>query len=514
MASVVIGIDVGTSGTKSGIYDETGRLVSSAFEESNLIYLKPAWVEQRPDDIERSVHNTIRKAIDLGGVKPADVAAIAIDGQMGGVSTVDANWEPVTHYDSWLDTRCAPFLETLKAHSSEILASSGGMPSFNHGPKILYWKNEFPEVWGRIRAFIQPAAYVAGRLAGLRGDEAFIDPTYLSYAAFADTANRRWNEDLISHYHLDVSKFPRIVDPWHVIGCVTSAAAAATGLLEGTPIAAGCGDGAANVLGGGLVEPNMTYDLAGTSACLSVVTDRFVTDQVSGMMITSPHVIPGLYTIGGYVAGGGLNLRWFRDVICGPESKQWEELGLNPYNEIDRMAANAPLGADRLFFLPHFAGRSTPNDPSMRGGFFGLTWRHTKDHMARSILESIAYEYSLYREAISRFAPFIEFSRIIGFGGGAKSALFRQMKSDILNLPYSCLERDEFGTLGSAIIAGKSVGLFDDLAATARKFSANQRNETLPIPDNGSQYVALSRFYKELISASSVLFDKLSVFET
>jgi xylulokinase len=514
VASVVIGIDVGTSGTKSGIYDENGRLVSSAFEESTLIYPRPGWVEQRPDDIERSVHNTIRNALNLGRVKSADVAAIAIAGQMGGVSTVDKNWEPVTHYDSWLDTRCAPFLETLKTHSSEILASSGGMPSYNHGPKILYWKNEFPEAWGRIRAFIQPAAYVAGRLAGLRGDDAFIDPTYLSYAAFADTANVRWNEDLLSYYHLDVSKFPHIVDPWHVIGRVTSAAAAVTGLLEGTPIAAGCGDGAANVLGGGLVEPNMTYDLAGTAACLSVVTDRFVTDQASGAMITSPHVIPGLYTIGGYVAGGGLNLRWFRDVICSLESKQWEELGKNPYDEIGRMAANAPLGADKLFFLPHFAGRSTPNDPAMRGGFFGLTWRHTKDHMARAIMESIAYEYSLYREAIGKFAPFIEFSRIVGFGGGAKSALFRQMKADILNLPYSRLERDELGTLGSGIVAGKSVGLFEDLAATARKFSGNQKDETFPIRNNGSQYVALSSFYKELIDESSFLFNRLAKFGT
>ncbi|MDQ0395551.1 FGGY-family carbohydrate kinase [Labrys monachus] len=513
MAHCVIGVDIGTTGTKTGLYDEAGRLLGSAFEESVLIYPQAGWVEQRPDDIEGSVLRTISAAVAKSGVRGSDVAAIAIDGQMAGVCTVDDDWNAPTHYDSWLDNRCAAFLPRLKQQETEILRSSGCAPSYNHGPKILYWQQEHPEAWSRIRAFVQPAAYVAGRMAGLRGRDAFMDRTYLNFSTFADTANNRWNDDLLAEFGLTAEKLPRIVEPWDIVGRLTRAAAEATGLVEGTPIAAGCGDQAANVLGGGFVDPGMVYDAAGTASVFSIVIDRFATDTAYRALMTCPHVVPGLYYAMAYVAGGGLNLRWFRDAMCGAEKEGWLSAGRDPYDELAALAETAPPGSDRLVFLPHLGGRNTPNNTDMRGAFVGLTWKHGKAHMVRAIMESIGYEYALYLRSVRTLAPDLEPTRVFGIGGGARSQAFRQIKADILGLDYGRLDRDEFGTLGSAIVAGKAVGLFDDIAATARRFVKTDGALTHPSPGNAALYGEYAAFYARLLDQSAGFFEELARIE-
>ena len=513
MAACVIGIDIGTMGTKTGIYDEAGVLKGEAFEESILIYPKAGWVEQNAEDLYGSAVRTIKAALERSGVAPGDVAALALTGQMAGVSTVDANWGAPTHYDSWLDNRCAPYVAKLKPYANEIFALSGTAPSYNHGPKMLYWKTEHPDVWRRIAKFVQPSAYVAGRLGGLRGEDGFIDRTYLNFTTFADTAHLRWNTALLDKFDLDTAKLPRIVEPWDVIGHVTPEAAAATGLREGTPIAAGCGDQAANVLGAGIVEPGTAFDTAGTASLFSTVIDRFATDQTYGVLMTCPHVIPGLYYPMSYVAGGGLNLRWFRDNFCAPEKSRWESEGLNAYDELCRIAAETPPGAEKLVFVPHLGGRNLPNNIDMRGLFVGLTWKHGKGHMFRAIMESIGYEYALYLRSVRAIAPDVEPTRALSIGGGAKSRVFQQIKADILGLSYQGLDRAEFGTLGAAMVAGKAVGLFGDLKATAQRFSQPTGEPILPRPDHRRLYDALAGFYADLLEDEAGLFPALAAIE-
>ncbi len=507
----LLGVDIGTTGTKAALYDEHGTLLGSAFEESILLYPRPGWVEQRADEIYGSVVRTIRQAIARGKVDAVSIAALSIDGQMAGLSTIDRDWNAVTHYDSWLDNRCASQLPRLKVHADRILASSGCTPSYNHGPKLLYWRDEQPQTWARIHSFIPPAVYAAGRLAGLDGRDSFMDRTYLNFSPFSDTAGNRWNEALLGEFGLDHDKLPRIVEPTDIIGRVTRQAAELTGLKPGTPIAAGCGDQAANVLGAGIVTPGLVFDTAGTASVFSTIIDRFETDTKHKVLMTCPHVVPGLYYAMAYVAGGGLNLRWFRDSISGGLSKTGNLGDRAGYETLDALAADIPPGSDSLVFIPHMGGRNTPNNTDMRGAFFGLTWRHGQAHLYRAIMESVAYEYSLYLRSVKSLAPDLAFQRALNIGGGARSAVFRQIKSDVLGLDYQCLERDEFGTLGSAIIAGGSVGVFDDLASTAVAFNKIRGDTIRPRADCTAAYKKAVGFYGSLLDDSEVIFRNLAM---
>jgi len=470
MKDHVIGVDIGTTGTKIGIYNHEGYLVGEAYEESILHYPRPGEVEQDPEDIFLSVVNTIKMALQKSGLGGERIAALAFDGQMAGIMAIDADWQPVTHYDSWLDTRCTPWLERLRPHEQDIILGCGMAVAFNHAPKILYWRDK-AEIWQKIASFIQPAAWVAGRFAGLKGADAFMDRTYLSFSGFGNSKTACWNEELLARFDLTAEKLPRIVEPWDIIGTIQPQWAHMTGLIAGTPIAAGCGDQCANVLGAGLVEPGMVFDTSGTASLFATVIDTFGTDTTHRCLITCPHVIAGLYVPMAYVAGGGLNMRWFRDEFSPHEKDTWKKNGIDPYDALTEMAAQISPGAEKLLFLPHLSGRNTPNDPNLRGAFLGLTWRHGKAHMVRAIMESIAYEYAFYLRAVRDLAPDYDPKFALNIGGGARSKVWQQIKADVLGLNYHSHNREEFGTIGAAIIAGYACGLFTDLAATAKLFS-------------------------------------------
>ncbi len=509
MRDHVVGIDIGTTGTKTGIYDRDGRLVGDAFEESILHYPGPGQVEQDPGEILDSAVRTIRAALKASGLDASRIAAMSLDGQMAGIMAIDGDWNPVTHYDSWLDTRCAPWLEELRPHEDEIIRTCGMALAFNHAPRFLYWRDK-PEVWDRIASFIQPAGYVAGKFAGLTGADAFMDRTYLVFSGFGSGETARWNEDLLARFRLDRAKFPRIAEPWEVIGHLTARWAGETGLPEGLPIAAGCGDQSANVLGGGLVDPGVVFDTSGTASVFATIIDHFGTDTTYKCLMTCPHVIKGLYFPMAYVAGGGLNLRWFRDSVSPLEKAESEKKGLNPYDALAGEAAAIPPGSEKLLFLPHLSGRNTPIDPDMRGAFLGLTWRHGKPHMVRAIMESIAYEYAFYLRAVREIAPGYDPRHAINIAGGARSPLLRQIKADVLGIDYRSLEREEFGTLGSAIIAGHAVGLFPDLAETARRFAGTPVAETKARPEMTAAYAPYVDSYIDALATLSPFFARMN----
>jgi len=504
----LIGVDIGTTGTKTGIFDTEGNCIAEAYEESKLYYPKPGNVEQDPEEIYGSVINTIKECMDKGKIKPECVACISIDGQQAGFNTIDKNWDTPTKYDSWLDTRCGKYIPQLKENEEKIISLSGTPPTFTHGAKILWWMNEYPNVYKKIYKIVMPGAYVGGRMSGLKGEDAFMDHTYLGYSVFGDTAKGAWSNELLELYNVDKAKLPRIVDCREIIGYVTQETARLTGLKAGMPIAAGCGDLAACMLGAGIVKPGMILDSSGTASLLAICTDKFVTDIKEKTLMSLAHVIPGLYYIQAYLSGGGLNLRWFRDELAGYEKKEVEAKNGNIYEFLDDLAEAVPLGSNKLFFLPHFAGRTCPNDPNTRGAFLGLTWTHTKAHMYRSMIEAVGYEYAHYLNIIKKLFPKLKVREVYNVGGGAKSKLWRQIKADILGFPYLNLEREECGILGGAIIAGCAVGVFDDLTNTAERFNPTI-SRVVPYKDAYACYQPLVQEYQNLLQVTKPIFDSL-----
>ena len=493
----LIGVDLGTSGTKAALYQIDGKLISDASVEVPLFYPKPGVVEQENEDFYASAAQTVRMCIESSGVDPKAIAAIAFDSQMAGVGLIDDDFKPVTRFDSWLDMRCQPYIEWMdKEAGDRITQLTGCPPTCDHGPKMLWWKNEQPDAYRRTAKFVMPGTYVAGKIAGLKADQAFIDHTYIHFSGFSDAQRAIWSDELCERFGLDKSKLPKIVDPCDIIGEVLEESAKEFGLAPGTPIAAGAGDTAANALGAGIVNPGMLFDVAGTAAVLAGCTDKFVADTKNRALITMRSVIPGLWNPLAYIGGGGLALRWYRDQFFNCAH------GVSPaisdedlYPQMIALVEKIAPGSEGLFFSPHLGGRICPSSPEMRGAWMGVSWSHTQAHFIRAILESIAYEYAYYLKILMESLPELIMVEARVVGGGAHSEVWNQIKADILNVPYQRLKGDEFGAWGAAMIAGKAAGLINDLASHAEQTAMLNGKPFNPSKENHEIYIPMIEKY-------------------
>jgi xylulokinase len=493
----LLGVDLGTSGTKAALYQVDGRLVSEASLEVPIYYPRPGVVEQDNEDFYTSAARAVRKCIITSGVEPVEIAAIAFDSQMAGVGLIGEDYLPVARFDSWLDMRCQPYIEWMDREAGErITQLTGCPPTCDHGPKMLWWKNEQPEVYQRTAKFVMPGAYVAGRLAGLKSEQAFIDHTYIHFSGFSDAKSTAWSDELCNRFSMDIAKLPRIIAPTDTIGEVQDGPAREFGLVPGTLIAAGAGDTAANALGAGIVKPGMLFDVAGTAAVLAGCTDKFVADTMNRALITMRSVVPGLWNPLAYIGGGGIALRWFRDQFY--NRMRGEQMPLaeeDLYPQLISQAESIAPGSEGLFFSPHLGGRICPSSPEMRGAWMGVSWSHTQAHFTRAILESIAYEYAYYLKILTQALPDLVLVEARVVGGGARSDIWNQIKADILNVPYQRLRGNEFGAWGAAMIAGKASGLIDDLPAHAERTAILQGKPFNPSPDTHQIYLPLIEKY-------------------
>ncbi|MCC6805264.1 MAG: xylulose kinase [Anaerolineae bacterium] len=506
----LIGVDLGTSATKAALYSSDGVLVAEASAEVALYYPKPGVVEQKNEDFYLSAVQTIRQCLLESGIDAHDVAAIAFASQMAGIGSVDEHFHPAAPFDSWMDMRCEPYIKAIDQQYGDLITRTTGCPpTCNHGPKILWCKEETPQAYERTVSFVVPAGYVAGTMAGLSGDQAFIDYTFIHFSALCDARAGAWSVDLCDKLGVDAQKLPRIVAPWEIIGAVTERAAKETGLAPGTPIAAGAGDTAAGALGAGIVQPGMLLDVAGTAAVLAGCASQFAADHQHRALIIMRSVIPGLWNPLAYIAGGGLALRWFRDQFYNAPRGQTQPLSADAdlYDEMSRAAAAVAPGADGLFFSPHLGGRICPADPAMRGAWIGFSWGHTQAHFFRAILESVAYEYAYYLGILCQIIPDLALTEARVIGGGARGDTWSQIKADVLGVPYQRLSRSEFSTWGCALIAGHAVGIFGDLVEAAQRTTAPRGEALPPHTEHTQTYSKLVEQYIRWQSALSETFD-------
>jgi xylulokinase len=484
----LIGVDLGTSSTKAALFQIDGKMVAEASADVPIYYPKPGVVEQENEDFYRTAAQTVRTCIRESDIDPKEVIAIAFDSQMAGVGAIDENYESVSRFDSWLDMRCEPYIKFLDENYGELITTlTGCPPTCDNGPKILWWQNERPEEYRQIAKFVMPGGFVAGKMAGLKADQAFIDYTYIHFSALSNALQGDWSEEICEKAGVDMDRLPRIVNPWQVVGEVTDQAAADFGLAPGTVIAAGCGDTAAGALGAGIVKPGMVFDTAGTASVLASCTEQFAPDIKNRALLTMRSVIPGLWHPLAYIAGGGQALTWFRDQFYDTSQTDLLSEG-DMYNHLEQLAAKVTLGADDLYFSPHLTGRICPATPEMRGAWIGFSFSHTRGHFYRAILESIAYEYAYYLQILKELIPKLNLTEARAIGGGARSGVWNQIKADVLGVPFVRLDRSEFGTWGSAIIAGKAAGVYDDLAQVAYEHAQPAGDPDHPDQESHQQY--------------------------
>lgn len=511
MTQYVIGIDIGTQSTKSVIFDTEGNLVGEASQATALFTPRPDWVEQDPEELYQSAVGTVRRAALESGIDPKDVKGISLDAQIPATVRIDEDWNPLGPVESYLDTRTKVQRDAMMNSYGKLILDSNGIYPYV-APKLVWWKEEHPKEYERTYKALILNTYVGGRLAGLKGDEAYVDPTHMGVYGWADIRTFGWSEDLASKLGIDIEKSPRPVLPTDIIGELTPQAAQESGLVPGIPIAAGLGDAIAGWLGIGAVEPGIMVDTSGTANHVGICADRYEPDLENGVLTYYPSAIPGHWFPVGYTAGTGRSHSWFIDELCLRERDGNEDRD-QIYAALEEAAKTISPGSEGLIFSPHFGSRVCPDQPSIRGFWLGLTWKHTRAHLYRSVLESIAFEYYVYLKVARSLFPDLQQKRMIVVGGGAKSPLWTQIKADVLGVPHAtCANRSDFAPLGSAIVAGHAVGLFSDMAETAKRFT-EITEDVLPRPAHSQAYHAYAEFYAKLYEQIEPIFEDLSLLQ-
>ncbi len=484
-----IGVDIGTTGIRAGVYGEDFTQLGTGQGKSIIKKGSKGELYQEPEEIYTETGKAVKDALEESGITGEDVTCLSFDGQMAGIIGIDENWNAITPYDSWLDTRCSHQVEKIKARAQDlVIEKTGNIPSYNHGPKILWWKENNPDAYSRIESFIQPSAYVAGRLCGLSGEKAFIDWTYLHFSGFAHNKELRWDDELTGVFDVSIKKLPIILSPLTIIGKTRKEEEKLFGIPGGIPVAAGCGDTASCFLGTGAVENGIAVDVAGTASVFALATDRFVKDP-SGLVYSARSVVQNIWYSMSYINGGGLNLEWFREHFA-PKSS---------FEELDDLIEDLTPGSNDLLFIPHLEGRAYPNNPGMRGQWKGFTRNHGICHFYKSILEGIVYEYALYKERIFNLLGQTPSYDVRGVGGGSKSAVWNSIKADILNCRYCTINREDIGILGQALIAAAAVGYIESIEKTVQKIITVEKT-FLPDKKRSKRYVDLIDKYRQILA--------------
>lgn len=499
--SALVGVDVGTTGTKAAAYSPDGRALGEAHVASALERGPGGRVEQDPVALAAGARAAIAACLQEGGLGGADVAAVAVGGQMAGVMGIDAGWRPVTPYDSWLDARCAPQLARLEAdHGETLTAISGCPPMVDHAPKVVWWRETHPDTYARVHKWVMPAVYVAGTLTGARGADAWTDPSYLHFTGAADGRTGAWSPQLLDVLGLEPERLPRIVDASTVVGEVTGEAARETGLAAGTPVVAGAGDTACGALGAALVRPGQLLDVAGTAAVLIGCVEEFRPDVDERTLIVMRGAVPGQWLPLSYVGGAGLCLPWASRLLAGQAAPDDATLPPSALAGVGAVAA----GSDGVLFVPHLDGRTLPSTPELRGAWLGLDPSHDRPHLLRAVLESIAYEYAGFLARMSALHPQVPWREARIIGGGARSPEWIQIKADVLGVPFRAIAAHECGTLGAALLAAHGTGLVADLPAAAETAAATGP-EVDPDPGRHALYQSAAARYRDAVAALTEL---------
>jgi xylulokinase len=460
MTTYLLGIDVGTTGSKALLVDAHGAVKTSATTEYPMVTPQPLWAEQNPDDWWAATIASIHQVLAKSGVQPDQVAGIGLTGQMHGLVLLDAHADVLRPCIMWNDQRTAPQCAaiTQKVGAESVLRLTGNpiLPGFT-APKIAWVREHEPEVYARAAKVLLPKDYARYRLTG----SFFSEVSDASGTSLFDVGRRRWSEDMLRALDLPRDWLPEVTESPVVSARVSADAASQTGLLEGTPVVGGGGDQAAQAVGTGIIAEGLVSATLGTSGVVFAASDTYRVEP-GGVLHAFCHAVPGMWHLMGVMLSAAGSFRWYRDTLGDFERLKADETGRDAYDLLTEAAAEVPPGCEGLLFLPYLTGERTPYpDPNARGVFFGLTLRHGKAHMTRAVLEGVTYGLRDSLELMRALGLSIQ--QVRASGGGARSPLWRDMLADVFDTEIVTVAVTEGAAYGAALLAGVGAGVYADV---------------------------------------------------
>lgn len=455
---LLLGIDLGTSGVKTVLFDLSGTPLASHTSEYPLYQPQNGWAEQAPHDWWRAVQETIQVVLAKSGVHPGDIRGVGLSGQMHGLVMLDAQGHVLRNAILWCDGRTQAECDLItKAVGRERLlavAANPALPGFTAG-KILWVREHEPELYEKCRHILLPKDYIRYKLTG----EFATEVSDASGMNLLDVPNRCWSGEILSALDIDPGLLGRMYESCEITGAVTASAAEATGLPPGTIVVGGAGDNAAAAVGTGVVQTGRAFTTLGTSGVIFAHTDN-VTIDPEGRVHTFCSAVPGAWTVMSCTLAAGLSLQWFRNQLCSAERETAAAIGTDPYELMTAGAQRSSIGANRLLYLPYLMGERSPLlDSDARGAFAGLSAIHTKGDLVRAVMEGVAYSQ---RQCLDVFREMgVDVTDMAVCGGGGRSPFWRQMLSDVYGCPVKTIASAEGPALGAAILAGVGAGIYD-----------------------------------------------------
>ena len=494
----LIGVDVSTTGAKALLCDERGKVLGTATTEYPCYTPKPLWSEQDPEDWWNGTCQSIRGVLAKTGVNGAQVRGIGLSGQMHGLVMLDKKHEVIRRAILWNDQRtaaeCRQMTEAVGPKRLLKLVCNPALTGFT-APKILWVRNNEPRNYEKCRKVLLPKDYVRFRLSGTFATEV----SDASGMLLLDIRKRAWSDEVLRKLDVERALLADCYESAEVSAQVSAGVAKELGIPAGTPIVGGGGDQAAGAVGNGIVRSGVISTTIGTSGVVFAFSDQVATDP-RGRLHTFCHAVPGKWHVMGVVLSAGGSLQWYRNHMAEMEKAQAQKQGIDPYDILCAEAAQAPAGCEGLLFLPYLTGERTPHaNPNARGALVGLTPRHGKNEIIRSIMEGITYAMKDSLEIIHAMG--IEVNEIRLSGGGAKSEFWRQMQADVYERPVCTINASEGPAYGVALLAGVGTGVWDNVEQAC--------SQAISIVDRYRVNRKQSRIYQEFYPVFQSLYRSL-----
>jgi len=502
----LLGIDIGTSGTKTVLFDEYGNTVTSALGEYPLYQPNIGWAEQDPEDWWNAVCTTINSVLTKSGINPRDIKGIGLTGQMHGAVLLDKDGKVLRKAIIWCDLRstyeCEQITSLIGRERLIEITANPALTGFT-ASKVMWVKNNQPEIFNKISKILLPKDYIRYRLTG----EYATEVSDASGMQYMDIPKRKWSDEVLGKLGIDRRQLGELYESQEVSGRVNSKAAKLTGLNSGTPVVGGGGDQAAGAVGNGIVKPGIISSVIGTSGVVFAYSEKIIIDPL-GRVQTFCHAVPNIWHVMGVTHGAGLSLKWFRDNFCIEEKRTAALMEVDPYVLMDQEAENINAGCSGLIYLPYIMGERTPHlDPDAKGVFFGLSAMHDKRDMIRAIMEGVVYSLRDCLEIIRGMG--VDINEVRASGGGGKSSFWRQMQADVFGNQIVTMNTTEAPALGAALLAGVGTGLYKSVPEACDEV-LKVKTRQLPDMSLNTVYDKYYRIYDQLYKSLKQDFKDLS----